>query len=1049
MPEVGEWVINAKLADILKKDFGLDCRAERISGRRRPDIRCYYKGFIIGIEASYDKSDAERDAESRIEQGLVDISLALWIKERFKDVPEDQLYEDVKMSKYSVKVFTHRELSETLLQFLEKGIERRAEQATGWFEDIDLPLVKEIVENSISFLIKEEEIQSFMSSIKLTFEDFIKVLKDLDSKNKISEKLYNILYKLYGLSVAETRDSDVVFGHVALSILLSTVFYEHIRNEHPQLQSVTSYVEQYGPIEGLRRALKDLLKIGYKAAVELTIEILDALPQSAGQRVESLISLGVKIASRAGLLRRDFAGRLYHEITGDIALKKGFATFYTEVPAAYLLATLAVFTLLDLDDTDLFSLDPDRAREIADRIRSIKLGDLACGSGTLLTASYNALVRAITALKFYYGLDSVDLSSVSKKLIEEGIYGIDALRYASQITAINLALIGPGIIERENVYTIYLGYIPGKNQAWLGSLELLNNAHRVGGLLAYIEGGLKGIAERVTLEGSGGVFSIPKSFDLVIMNPPFTRPTYRGRRKFAEEEKRGFFGFIADEEARELLNERYKEILEKVSNDLKNIAQEAVEKEIRDIPDEIKEIIAEKADEKLRQYLNIGLAGEALSFLYLAYKYVDKDGVIAFVLPRAVLAGVSWFLTRVLLASKFHLKYVIVSSDPKNGYNFSEGASLSEVLLVAKRTDSHDPSEETMFVILTKKPKTALEGVLVTNGIIEARRSRMSSFSHGDVEFEVRIVKREDLLKHIDNWNRFVAISERGLSDYMFRLITEGLIVIGGKQIIIPITKLGNILKTVYIERKQAGGRKIIKISTKSIGIDAHQFYDLYIETSKSPYPALIGTEEESRKYMKIEPNAYITPKSDSISEKAIKTFRTYAGRILVPGVNIWWDTSHVIAMYSDNEMLSNTHYAIKLEVSPSVERSAEKALTLWFNTTWGLLTILINREETRGRWAQIKMGQWMLMPVLNVASLNNDTLKKLEEVFDKYAKKLLRRIPEQFNPNNPDPVRLGIDRDFIKTFNPSLEDRIIEEELMKLYNHIDIALKRWIGNNN
>jgi hypothetical protein len=636
-------------------------------------------------------------------------------------------------------------------------------------------------------------------------------------------------------------------------------------------------------------------------------------------------------------------------------------------------------------------------------------------------------------------------------LIEESIYGIDALRYASQITAINLALIAPSTIGRENVYTIYLGYIQDKNQAWLGSLELLNNSDRVGGLLAYIEGGLRGVAERVALEGTEGVFSIPRSFDLIIMNPPFTRPTYRGRKEFIEESKRSFFGFIADEDAKEQLGNRYKKIIEKVSDDLANIFMNIVEKdaeqELRDALSEIGRISEKGAAEKLRQYFNIGLAGEALPFLYLAYKYVGESGVIAFVLPRAVLAGVSWFLARVLLASKFHIKYVIVSSDPENGYNFSEGADLSEVLLVARRVDKHDPSEETTFVILTKKPRTALGGVLAASSIVEARRVRGLSFSHEDVEFEVRIVKREDLLKHIDNWNRFVAIPEHDLSNYVFRLITEGLIVIGDKQLRIPITKLGNILKTFYVERKRGQKREIVP--TKGIGIDAHQFYELYKKVSKSAYPALIGTEEESRKCMKIEPNAYIEPKSESVKEKATNMFRTYAGRILVPGVNIWWDTSHVIALYSDDEMLSNTHYAIKLDVNQSIERSAEKALTLWLNTTWGLLTILINREETRGRWAQVKMGQWILMPVLNVASLSSDTLRKLEEIFDKYAKNTLKRIPKQFNPNNPDPVRLGIDRDFIKALNPSLEDSFVERELIKLYRHVDVALKRWIGKHN
>jgi hypothetical protein len=264
-------------------------------------------------------------------------------------------------------------------------------------------------------------------------------------------------------------------------------------------------------------------------------------------------------------------------------------------------------------------------------------------------------------------------------------------------------------------------------------------------------------------------------------------------------------------------------------------------------------------------------------------------------------------------------------------------------------------------------------------------------------------------------------------------------------EISIPLIRLGNMLKTVHIERGK-GKKGVKECATKSIGIDAHQFYDFYTKVSISPYPALIGTEEEYRRTMKIKPNAYIMPKNEEVKDKAINTFKAYSGKILVPGVNIWWDTSHVIALYSDQEMLSNTHYAIKLNVDPSMEPYAEKALVLWFNTTWGLLTILVNREETRGRWAQIKMGQWMLIPVLNVTSLNNNLLKKLAEVFDNYAEKPLRRIPEQFNPSDPDPIRLGIDRDFIKAMNSSIEDKILEKELIKLYNYVNTTFRLWIG---
>ena len=1016
MVEVAEEVINVEIAEILSKDFGVDARAERVKGRRRPDIRCYYKGFIIGIEASYNRSDAEKDAENRIEQGLVDIALALWIKEKFKDMPEEQLYEAIKKSMYDVKVFTPRDISITLLQFLEKGMARKAEPATGWFEGVTLPLVKMIIEYSISFMIKEEEVQKLMEEVELKFKDTINILRLIDRKGIIREKLYDILYKLYGLSVAETRDPDVMFGHATLSILLSTVFYEHIRNAHPELQPVTSYVRQYGPIEGLRRALEDLLKINYKEAVKLTIEILDALPQSASHNIDSLINLGVKIASKGGLLRRDFAGRLYHKITGDIALKKGFATFYTEIPAAYLLATLATQTFLGLDKKDLLNIK-DEAPNTVNRINCVKLCDFACGSGTLLTASYYSLHRIATMLKYYYDLQYLDLDELGKKLIEENIYGIDALRYASQITAINLALMGPSI-SKENVRTVYLGYFSGKNLPWLGSLELLNNGGRVGGILSYIEGGLKGIAESISLERAEEEFSIPDRFHMIIMNPPFTRATGR-TKKFKESTagREGLFGFIVDKNIREKLLRAYKDLRDTIRSRLKEIAKATA----NTLPDIIRRMVRDEPEE-LRQYLSIGQAGEGLLFLYLAYKYIENGGVIAFVLPRGLLAGESWFLARTLLVSKFHVKYVVVSSDFEKGYNFSEGTSLSETLLVAKRVDKHeDDEEDTIFINLLRKPSSLLESIMLAEEIKRVAFSRDYDFIKvGGSSALVYKVKRKNLMNHIDNWNKLVAIPDIELLTSILNFLDYG--ELPYVKVTVPLIWFNNLID--------------------SIGIDRHQFNDNFKPVSvETPYPIIHGGEEELRVKMVVRHNAYGYPKKN----EAKSIFESYSGRILVPN-RIRWNTAHVIALYSKEPLLSNIFYAIKLRVTESIREISEKALALWLNTTWGLLTVLTSRQETEGPWAELAMGQWRLLRVLDITSLSNDKLIKLAEIFDKYADKPLQRISDQFKSDDPDSIRLGIDKEFVKVLNPSVDDKILERRLIELYKHIEVALKLWIG---
>jgi hypothetical protein len=54
----------------------------------------------------------------------------------------------------------------------------------------------------------------------------------------------------------------------------------------------------------------------------------------------------------------------------------------------------------------------------------------------------------------------------------------------------------------------------------------------------------------------------------------------------------------------------------------------------------------------------------------------------------------------------------------------------------------------------------------------------MLQFSHEGAEGIIRVIDRRTLLKHVDNWNRFVAISEPILNDYIFEFLARGVITI-------------------------------------------------------------------------------------------------------------------------------------------------------------------------------------------------------------------------------------------------------------------------------
>jgi len=228
-----------------------------------------------------------------------------------------------------------------------------------------------------------------------------------------------------------------------------------------------------------------------------------------------------------------------------------------------------------------------------------------------------------------------------------------------------------------------------------------------------------------------------------------------------------------------------------------------------------------------------------------------------------------------------------------------------------------------------------------------------------------------------------------------------------------------------------------------TLGIDAHQFHDHFSRVSvRTPYPIVYGGEEDVRLRMAVRPNAFASPRTG----RADEIYRRHAARILVPD-RIWWDTAHVVALYSEEPVISNIFYAVNIKVDDSIRTLAEKALVLWLNTTWGILIVLFNRQETRGRWTRLKMAQWRLLPVLDVTRLKPNTLERLASVFDKYCEKTPARIPQQFNPKNPDPVRLGIDMDFLKALDTGLDEARVKEALLDLYRHVHVAFTIWIGN--
>jgi hypothetical protein len=518
----------------------------------------------------------------------------------------------------------------------------------------------------------------------------------------------------------------------------------------------------------------------------------------------------------------------------------------------------------------------------------------------------------------------------------------------------------------------------------------------------FIEG-----AQATSITGNEEVpEEIPK-FDLLIMNPPFTRATGRGGK-----ERGGLFGFIIDPKVRKDVLNAYGDIRDLIKEKLRCLTYPEI-----NLDKELNEQYSILSKLDVKELYNIGQAGEGLLFLYLASELINNGGKIAFVLPKSLLTGISWFLVRNLLLRKFHLEHIVVSYDAENGYNFSESTSLSETLIVARKREPNGENEETTITILHRKPTTSLEARALAFKIVSLKNDNYLEVN-GSKAYVYRIPRRK-LIKNLFNWGSLLAFPDPTLTE-----IAEGVLDGNIFTTKIPMIRLGEIAK---------------------IGIDRHQFNDVFkivSEGTLGSYPAVYGGEEEIRLQMLVEPNACVVPngkKTYKESRPGEKLFDEFSSTLLVPN-RIRVNTTHVIAMCSIKPVLSNIFYAVRLRNNEDIIKL--KILCLWLNTSWGILSILANRTETEGGWISLNMTHWRLQPVLDVTRLDEEKIKELAEVFDKYSNKCLQRLPDQFKPDNIDPIRKDIDENFLEVLNIGYDETKINELYKLIYQNLD----KWIN---
>jgi hypothetical protein len=709
-------------------------------------------------------------------------------------------------------------------------------------------------------------------------------------------------------------------------------------------------------------------KINYYPIFHLAREILLCLTSSKDtiEAVKYLAEQARRIVSMRAALRHDLMGRIYHRLLAD---RKYLGTFYTRIPSATLLLKLAL-------NHDLWPLKWHNLEELAE----FRIADLACGTGTLLMAAADAVehnyISQSAILK-----QPLDLSVVQKILTEQILHGYDVIPSAIHLTASTLALRAPEVPFRGmNLYSLPLG---GSHHR-LGSIEFITDGKLISHKPLFssedfqIEKIKEGnINSDEKIEGDKGEIrevNLPQ-LDLCVMNPPFTRSVGGNL----------LFGSAPDEERREMQKK-------------------------------LKKLI----DGTAKYYSSI-TAGLGSVFVATADPRIKVDGRIALVLPKALLSGVAWEKTRELFRHKYRVEYVVASHDPHR-WNFSENTSLSEVLVVAKKIykdaspNNRDASKEEGSITainLWHNPTTTFEALAIARALINEEASDIAKGQGAlDITIGDRKVGEAVSLPWTEIKEQFLwilpnAFAQADLIRAAYHLIRNKVWLPGRKKM--ALVQLCSL--------KELG----------DLGPDVRDIHDGFkTSKAKTSYPAFWNHDADAVYTLAQVPNQYLTPLSKAKEGRHLRKAEDLwpkAGKILI-SERVRLNTQENISVRLSKKVLSNVWWPLALK-GKRTNAKREKALTLWLNSTLGLLMILANREETEGAWVKFKKPVLGAMPVLDVQALKPKQLKDFAETYDKICEKTLLPFPEMAD----DPVRAEIDASIAKALK--LPDFSILRELL------------------
>ena len=806
--------------------------------------------------------------------------------------------------------------------------------------------------------LSEDRISRRSESLKTAVESAARALRNRCCK-RVQEDI--------ALKLMQENDSKGQTIKMAMAILVNALVF-HITiaktSKDKKVKNIEELKNSVGSLKNnISKEWREISsKINYRPIYDLAVDVLEPIGDKEAEAIlESLIDVATDIATMGATSQHDFGGQLFQKLIND---RKFLASYYTLPSSAAFLAELAVPRI--------------NVKKWTDRgaVTKLRVGDFACGTGALLSATYNA-IRSI------HCSEGADDSKIHRDMMENVFVGFDIMPAATHLTTSVLSSVHPTVIfQKTDIVTLLYGVHEieetGNPETCIGSLEYIVGEAALP-LFATGQDHYSGTEGKVRVP-----VSIPhETFDLVVMNPPFKRPTDNdGNFRKEGKPNPAFAGLGTTDEDQNKMSKRREEIYKERSR--------------KPTKNNDNQWYREKNDRA-----GEGRAGLGTWFMDLADVKVKKGGVVALIIPATFAGGEFWKKMRRLLANRYRDVLVVsISSSSKNGTAFSEDTGMGECIVVATRKFEDDDDEGAFTsVTLDKRPTSILEAVQFAKAInAKLKENESGRLCIGTQKF--------GRMSHSSS-AEFVEAGAGGIQDEAVEMFASKL-----KEGVLHLPRFRSDVCLPIVHLKELGKRcKDSKFIVQWGPFEKVSVSRQASEKGNFEYPILWAHErsrEKDREEWKgWESRMMLGPDHEGITKRgreaeALEYWNTYASRL-------YFNRDFRLTSQSLAACMTRKK-AIGGRAWPNFKCHDEnwnEPIVLWMNTTLGLVSFWFKGTRQQAGRSLLHLGPQDTLPVYDMRTLTGQQIELAKKTFKEFSGKEFLRA----NRADSDSVRRALDK--------------------------------------